>query len=112
MEWNELPGLFPHFPEPARWLPLLQRHAALLQENDSHTRVTAVAPLDAIRRQYAESHEIWRIATAHLVHLGGPHLLLDLLGLILICELLWGDLPLRHGIGLLCFSAVAVSASR
>jgi 16S rRNA (guanine527-N7)-methyltransferase len=62
MEWNELPGLFPNFPEPARWLPLLQRHAALLQENDSHTRVTAVAPADAIRRQYAESLEIWRIA--------------------------------------------------
>lgn len=55
--------------------------------------------------------EMWRIATAHLVHLNVPHLLLNLLGLILICELQWGELPLRHGIGLLGFSAAAISAA-
>ena len=55
--------------------------------------------------------EIWRVMTAHLTHLGLPHLLLNLLGLALICELLWGELPLRHGIGLLGFSAAATSAA-
>ena len=45
--------------------------------------------------------EMWRVASAHLVHLNMPHLRLNLLGLLLICELQWGELPLRHGIGLL-----------
>lgn len=54
--------------------------------------------------------EIWRIASAHLVHLNPAHLLLNLLGLILLCELQWGELPLRHGYGLLGFSGVAISA--
>ncbi len=52
--------------------------------------------------------EIWRAVTAHLVHLSLPHLLLNLLGLFLICEFQWGGLPIRHGIGLLVFSAVLI----
>lgn len=54
--------------------------------------------------------EFWRVATAHFTHLGWAHLLFDLAGLALICELLWGDLPLRHGVGLLGCSAIAVGA--
>jgi rhomboid family GlyGly-CTERM serine protease len=55
--------------------------------------------------------EIWRMVSAHLVHLNLPHLLLNLLGLVLICELIWGELPLQHGFGLSGFSAVAISAA-
>jgi rhomboid family GlyGly-CTERM serine protease len=55
--------------------------------------------------------EVWRIVTAHLVHLNAVHLLLNLLGLLLLCELQWGELPLRHGFGLFVFSAVAISAA-
>jgi 16S rRNA (guanine527-N7)-methyltransferase len=62
MEWSELPGLFPGLPDAGRWLPLLERHATILKQAETHTRVTSVAPEDAVRRQYAESLEIWRIA--------------------------------------------------
>lgn len=62
MNWDDLPPLFPGFEFPGRWLPLLQRHHNLLNEASGHTRVTAVAPEEAIRRHYAESIEIWRIA--------------------------------------------------
>lgn len=55
--------------------------------------------------------ELWRVFTAHLSHLNLTHLFLNLLGLFLICELLWGELPLRHGIALLGFSAAAISAA-
>lgn len=53
--------------------------------------------------------EVWRVVTAHLVHLNRLHLLLNLLGLLLICELQWGALPLRHAVGLLGLSGMAVS---
>lgn len=62
MNWDELPALFPVFPEPGRWLPRLQLHLSLLQAAAAKTRVTAVAPEDAVRRHFAESLEIWRIA--------------------------------------------------
>ncbi len=55
--------------------------------------------------------EIWRVLTAHLVHLNLPHLFLNLFGLLLICELLWGELPLLYGIGLLGFSGLAISTA-
>jgi rhomboid family GlyGly-CTERM serine protease len=55
--------------------------------------------------------EVWRIVTAHLVHLNTAHLLLNLLGLLLLCELQWGELQLRHGFGLFAFSAAAISAA-
>jgi rhomboid family GlyGly-CTERM serine protease len=54
--------------------------------------------------------EMWRVVTAHLVHLNMPHLFLNMLGLALICELQWGELPLWHGIGLFGFSGAAISA--
>ena len=62
MDWSELPELFPGFDSPGRWLPLLQRHQELLGAAEGHTRVTAVAPEDAVQRHFAESLETWRIA--------------------------------------------------
>ncbi|MDB5839712.1 MAG: Rhomboid family protein [Herminiimonas sp.] len=53
--------------------------------------------------------EGWRIATAHLVHLNSTHLVFNLLGLFLLCELLWAGLPLRHAAGMLGASGLAVS---
>jgi len=53
--------------------------------------------------------EMWRVVTAHLVHLNRLHVFLNLLGMLLICELQWGALPLRHGIGLFGFSGMAIS---
>jgi len=62
LSWIDLPGLFPEFPEPDRWLPLLRRHAGLVDEAAPHTRVTAVTGADVVRRQYAESLELLRVA--------------------------------------------------
>jgi rhomboid family GlyGly-CTERM serine protease len=56
------------------------------------------------------SGEWWRIATGHMVHLNMPHLLLNLFGLFLLCELLWRDLPWRHGLGLLVSAALGTGA--
>ena len=38
--WEWLASEFPSFPDPERWIPLLQRHAALLET--SPVRATAV----------------------------------------------------------------------
>ncbi len=62
LTWEELPRLFPGFPEAGRWLPLLRDHLRLIEAAAPQTRVTAVAPAEAVRRQYAESLEILRIA--------------------------------------------------
>lgn len=62
LEWDELPPLFPGLQAPSRWLPLLQRHQALVSEAAPHTRVTTVAPPDAVQRQYAESLELLSVA--------------------------------------------------
>jgi 16S rRNA (guanine527-N7)-methyltransferase len=67
IDWADLPALFPMFPDHRRWLPLLQRHLALVESARSHTRVTAVPPVEAIRRQYAESLELLRVASATAV---------------------------------------------
>lgn len=61
-------------------------------------------------RAALSSGEWWRMATGHLVHLNMPHLLFNLLGLFLICELLWRDLPWSHGLGLLLSAAIGTSA--
>jgi 16S rRNA (guanine527-N7)-methyltransferase len=60
--WDDLPQTFPMFPRPDLWLPRLRRHAALIEEAATHTRVTAVTGPDVVRRQYAESLETLRIA--------------------------------------------------
>lgn len=61
MNWHDLAELFPAFEDAARWLPLLERHAALLEAAAPHTRVTSVDPADVVQRHYAESLEIWRL---------------------------------------------------
>lgn len=53
--------------------------------------------------------QFWRVLSAHLVHVNGPHLLLNVVGLFLIGELLWADLPLVHGAGLMLSSALGVA---
>lgn len=55
------------------------------------------------------SGQWWRGLTGHLVHLNFAHVLLNLAGLILICELLWHRLPWLHGSALLLFSAAGTS---
>lgn len=62
LDWLDLPGLFPNFPDSGRWLPLLQSHAALIEEAATHTRVTSVEPGQVVQRHYAESLELLRIA--------------------------------------------------
>lgn len=62
MHWDELPALFPGFPSPGRWLPLLRRHLDSIEAQSERTRVTSVPPEEAVRRQYAESLELLRIA--------------------------------------------------
>ncbi|MEO6396873.1 MAG: 16S rRNA (guanine(527)-N(7))-methyltransferase RsmG [Tepidiformaceae bacterium] len=64
LEWLDLPELFPDFEQPGRWLPLLERHAALLEGASTRVRVTSVAPAEAVRRQYAESLELLRVIEA------------------------------------------------
>ncbi len=60
--WNGLPAMFPGFDSPDRWLPLLQRHAELIERNREAVRTTAVSAEDQVRRNFAESLELWRIA--------------------------------------------------
>jgi len=62
LDWDDLPGNFPEFAEPGRWLPLLRRHAGLLEAAADRVRVSSVAPEAVVRRQYAESLEVLRIA--------------------------------------------------
>ncbi|MGE0599473.1 MAG: 16S rRNA (guanine(527)-N(7))-methyltransferase RsmG [Dehalococcoidia bacterium] len=66
MDWDELPGLFPSLPDPERWLSLLRRHLDLIAAAEPHTRVTSVAPEEAVQRHYAESLETWRIGVEAL----------------------------------------------
>lgn len=62
MDWESLPDLFPQFPRPERWAPLLRRHAALLEA--SPVRTTTVTGAAAVARHYAESLEAFRLAGA------------------------------------------------
>ena len=62
LEWESLPDLFPGFPDPGRWLPLLRRHAELLAA--SPVRTTSVSEEAAVTRHYAESLEAYRLAGA------------------------------------------------
>ncbi len=53
--------------------------------------------------------ELWRLVSAHLVHLNAAHLFLNLIGLFLVCELLWRDLSVRHGLAMLATAAFGVN---
>ncbi|MFN0095434.1 MAG: 16S rRNA (guanine(527)-N(7))-methyltransferase RsmG [Dehalococcoidia bacterium] len=64
LSWEDLPGLFPGLPEPGRWLPLLQGHAAALDGAADRVRVMSVPPAEAVQRQWAESLEVVRLAGA------------------------------------------------
>jgi rhomboid family GlyGly-CTERM serine protease len=55
------------------------------------------------------SGQAWRVLTAHFVHLNTPHLLFNLLGLFLLCELLWYRMSNIHALGLFGAAAVGVS---
>jgi rhomboid family GlyGly-CTERM serine protease len=55
--------------------------------------------------------QAWRLLTAHLVHLNTAHLLFNLGGMFLLCELLWRDLPVAQGAGVLVATAITVSGS-
>lgn len=55
------------------------------------------------------SGQAWRVLTAHFVHLNTPHLLFNLLGLFLLCELLWNRMSPIHALGLFATAAVGVS---
>lgn len=61
LAWEALPELFPEVTDPGRWLPLLDRHAELVQAANGRVRVSSVPPEEVVRRQYAESLEVWRI---------------------------------------------------
>lgn len=52
--------------------------------------------------------ETWRLATGHLVHVGATHFALNLLGLVLMKELLWDGLQARHGFALMTTSAIVI----
>lgn len=62
LTWEGLGSLFPEFPGSSRWLSLLERHAELIASARSRVRVTSVRDEDIVRRHYAESLEILRIA--------------------------------------------------
>ncbi|MGZ3236099.1 MAG: rhombosortase [Burkholderiaceae bacterium] len=55
------------------------------------------------------SGQAWRVITGHLVHLNTPHLVLNLIGLFLLFELLWGKLAVLHALGLLAAASVGIS---
>ncbi len=61
------------------------------------------------QREALANGQYWRMLTAHLVHLDAHHLLLNLFGLLLICELLWDDLAIGYALTLLLASALGVS---
>lgn len=61
LAWEALPELFPQLSAPGRWLPLLRRHAELIESAVARVRVSSVPPEDVVRRQYAESFEVWSL---------------------------------------------------
>lgn len=54
--------MFPEYGDSVRWLPLLRRHAALIEDASTRVRVTSVTDAEVVRRHYAESLELLRIA--------------------------------------------------
>lgn len=61
------------------------------------------------QREALVDGQVWRLLTAHLVHMNTRHLLANLLGLVLIYVLLWDRLTRLEGLALLLTSALGVS---
>ena len=51
----------------------------------------------------------WRALSAHFIHIDGRHLLFNLLGLFLVCELFWDQLDITDAFVLFMMSALGVS---
>lgn len=64
MEWAELPPLFPAFAAPEQWLPILRKHAELLEAAAPRVRVSSVSAPESVQRHYAEAIETLRLAAA------------------------------------------------
>ncbi|MCG7991932.1 MAG: rhombosortase [Candidatus Thiodiazotropha lotti] len=62
-------------------------------------------------RDHISNGEIWRLITAHLVHLGWGHLTMNLLGLWMIWALLMNNLPSQHCGLILLFITLITSAA-
>lgn len=65
LTWADLPALFQMFEHPGRWLPILQRHWALIEAAAPRVSVTAVPGDEAVQRHYGESLELLRILESH-----------------------------------------------
>src|SRR5687768_8961301 len=65
LDWIDLPPNFPGFPDPERWLPMLERHFSLLSAAAPAVNTTSVAEAEAPARLYAESLETLRLASLH-----------------------------------------------
>lgn len=101
------PATVPSGPVPHGWMPvILIGCCALLLA----CMPGALAELRYERAGLA-AWQLWRVLTAHFVHLNTAHLLYNFLGLALIYELLWADLPVRHGIGLVLSAAFGISGA-
>ncbi len=59
--WDDLPAAFPGFTHPDLWLPILQRHAEVLEAAGERVRTTSVGADEMVSRHFAESLEILRI---------------------------------------------------
>lgn len=51
----------------------------------------------------------WRALSAHFIHINSRHLLFNLLGLLLVCELFWDQLTFTDALILFMVSALSVS---
>lgn len=55
------------------------------------------------------SGQAWRLVSAHFAHLNATHLFLNVAGLFLLAELIWADLPVSHGLGLIGTTSIGIS---
>ena len=86
------------------WLALCVGASSVLFQAAGMQELLRYDRLEIINGQW------WRIVTGNLVHLGYPHLLLNLSGLAIIAFLLAPAMPLRHwaATGLVCMLGVGI----
>ena len=63
----------------------------------------------ALRPEAVRDGELWRLATAHLVHLGQAHLVLNFVGMALIAVTLWPVLTLPRLVRVALVSGAVIS---